>query len=98
MAHAQALAYVGGGRLAADAREQRVEVQRRRAVVVAEARRPLVARAVGRELDAVAIRICEVDRLVRTVVGRALDAVPVAARRTAARASSSRLGYSSAKW
>ena len=41
MADAQALADVGGGRFAADRREQRVEVQRRRAAVVAEAGRPL---------------------------------------------------------
>ena len=73
MAHPQARADVRGGRLAGARGEQRIEVQRRGAGVVAEARGPALAREVGGQLDAVAVGIGQVDRFVGPVVGRALD-------------------------
>ena len=78
--------------------QQRVEVQRQRP---RRRSRGLpghpVAQAIGCELDAVAVGSGRVDRLVRAMVRRPLDrGLAVPARRTAARASSSRLGCSSA--
>jgi DNA-binding IclR family transcriptional regulator len=73
VAHPQALADVLGQRLALDRGEQRVEVQRPGPPVVAEAGRPVLALAVPGELDAVAVEVRQVDRLVRAVVGGALD-------------------------
>jgi hypothetical protein len=73
VAHAQAFADVRRRLLARDRRQQRGEVQRRRAAGVAEVGRPLLARAVGGELDPDAVRVGEVDRLVRAVVGGAVD-------------------------
>jgi hypothetical protein len=73
VAHPQALADLGRRGLAGDRRHQRVEVERRGPAGVAEVLRPLVPLAVGRELDAVAVGIGEVDRLVGAVVGGALD-------------------------
>ena len=60
--------------------------------------RPLLARAVGGELEAVAVRVGQVDRLVRAVVGGALDRRARGQARRSARASSSRVGYRSATW
>jgi hypothetical protein len=78
--------------------EEAVEVERVRAAERLE-RRPRLARAVGGELDAVAVGVGEVDRLGDAVVGRRpRSACGVTARRCSARASSSRLGVSRAKW
>ena len=63
----------GEGVLARDGREQGVEVQRGRAAGVAEVGGPLALGAIGGELDAVAVRVGQVDRLVGAVVGGALD-------------------------
>jgi hypothetical protein len=73
MAHAQAAADLGGGRLARDRGERAVDVQRGGAARVAEILRPGFARAVRGELDAVAVGVREVDGLVRAVVRGAVD-------------------------
>ncbi len=68
VAGAQAGADLGGRRLAVDGREQRLEVERGRTTGVAEVGRPRLARAVGGQLDAVAVGVGQVDRLVGAVV------------------------------
>src|SRR4051794_40405836 len=60
------------GLLALDEAQQPLGVQRLGAVEVAEVG-PLLAGAVGGELDPVAVGVGEVDRLVGAVVRRALD-------------------------
>jgi hypothetical protein len=72
MPHAQAVADMRRRLLAGDRAQQRVEVQRRRAAVVAEPARPLLGRTIGGELDPDAVGVGQVDRLVRAVVGGAL--------------------------
>ena len=76
VAHAQAGTDLLGEVLAPHGREQVVDVERLGAAGVAEVIGPLLARAVGGELDPVAVGVREVDRLVRLVVGRALDRGP----------------------
>ena len=76
------------------AREHAVEVERQRphlqlAVLVA----PLLARAVAVDLDPVALRIVEVERLGDEVVGGAGEPVPGAVTRCSDRASSARDGH-----
>ena len=73
MPHAHALAHARGQLVTLEGAQQRVEVQRRGAMVVAEAGRPVLAMTVSGELDAVAVDVGQVQRLVRPVVGRSLD-------------------------
>ena len=68
MADAQAGADLLRVVLAVHGREQVVDVERLGAAGVAEVIRPLLARAVGGELDPVAVGVRKVDRLVRLVV------------------------------
>src|SRR3954469_19375877 len=74
VADAQAGPGVLAGRLVGDRSQQGAEVQRRRSAGVhVLVGRPAVARAVGGELEPVAVGVGQVDRLVRAVVGRAVD-------------------------
>ncbi len=84
--------------LTVDGRQQRVEVEPLRAVAgeLLLGRGPLVTRTIGGELDAIAIGIGQVDRLVRAVVDAPWIGVLAAASRSAVRASSSRVGKSKA--
>ncbi len=54
-------------------RDEPLRVQRSRPAVIPEVRRPLVARTVGGELDAVTVGISQIDRFMGAVVGGPLD-------------------------
>ena len=76
MPHAQPRAGVGDRLLARDGGEQVVDVERAREhadALAARRGRPRLARAVGVELDAVAVGVGQVDRLGDAVVGGAGD-------------------------
>ena len=78
--------------LTGDGGQQAVKIEGMWAAGVVQWPGPQLARAVGGQLDAVAIGVGQVDGLVRAVVGGALDGDFVAESRSAACASSSREG------
>ena len=68
VAHPQAVTDLRRGLLTGDRAQQRLEVECGGAAAVAEVGRPGGLVAVGGQLDAVAVRVGQVDRLVRAVI------------------------------